>query len=197
MAISGEQYYRQLVALMPQGDCWQIESDSNLGKLLRAFADELASIDARAEVLLREMLPSMVNEMLGEYEVQVGLPDACQSLADTTQERRANMARKFTSEGGATRAYFTAVAEALGYQVIIIDTTSWRAGVLFEGVEITQQEWNFVWEVYVADTNAYNSVFKAGQGTAGMALATWQNALLECVLNALKPAHTFIVFSYV
>lgn len=38
--------------------------------------------------------------------------------------------------------------------------------------------------------------FAAGVSAAGEPLATWGNAVLECELQALTPAHTVLQFHY-
>lgn len=194
MAINADLYHQQLVALLPIGDCWNSDPDSNLGKLLRAMAEEFGRIDGRADVVIGEAFPSTASELLADWESQAGLPDACQSLATTVSARRANLARKITTEGGQSRDYYIAVAAAIGYTVTISDLMPYEAGHQFNGAEISASEWVFVWRVNAPATTT--QVARCGTARCGDPIRKWGNELLECVIASLKPAHTHVLFSY-
>jgi uncharacterized protein YmfQ (DUF2313 family) len=57
MDISRADYLSQLQALLPQGAAWTRERDAALTRLLDAFAEEFARVDARARQLLDESDP--------------------------------------------------------------------------------------------------------------------------------------------
>lgn len=179
MSMTAEQYLRQLQALLPTGAAWTREPAAELTKLLRGLAEELARIDQRAEQLLSEADPRTTTEMIDEWERSLGLPDPCTGPLATLQERRAAVTAKLTAIGQQSPAYFIALAATLGFSVTID-----------EQVDADP----FKWRVN-APTETIRS-FRAGQSTAGEALRTWGNALLECAISRLSPAHTQVVFGY-
>jgi uncharacterized protein YmfQ (DUF2313 family) len=172
-------YARQLRQLLPQGAIWPEEDSSVLARLLRALGEELARVEQRARDLLREWDPSTTEECLEDWERVLGLPDACGGLAGSADERRATVVRKFLSQGGASRAYFVALAAQLGMTVTIVELGS------------------HAWRVDVApgDFSLESSVFRMGD-RVGRRLMTRSSGLFECILFRLKPAHTVVTFQY-
>lgn len=60
---------RSLLQLLPRGAAWARSLDGTLGTLLEALAGELERIEDRALQLLRESLPSTVEELVDEWAV--------------------------------------------------------------------------------------------------------------------------------
>lgn len=115
MGLSAEQYRAQLQALLPPGAAWTREPGSVLSQFLLALADELARVDLRADDLIAEVDPRTTFEMLSDWERVFGLPAPCVPAGQTTTERRNALVAKVTAVGGQSRAYFLAIANALGY----------------------------------------------------------------------------------
>ena len=59
---------------------------------------------------------------------------------------------------------------------------------------MTNDGWQFVWQVNAPEASIVE--FDAGRSSAGEPLRSWGNELLECVINRLKPAHTYVLFAY-
>ena len=195
MPRTAAEYRDMLKALLPPGRAFPREPGTTLDGLLGAMSEELARIDAGGDRLLVEAIPSTTNELLSDWERVAGLPDNCSdTLAPTTQGRRADLEAKLSGVGGQSRAYFIAIAARLGYTVSIEEFRPFRAGLSRAGDALTNGDWQFTWLVNGPATTITR--FRAGQSTAGEPLATWGNSALECRLNQLKPAHTFIIFSY-
>ncbi len=190
--MTSAQYLAQLQALLPQGGAWTRDRDANLTALLQAMADELARVDARGEQLIDEDDVRTTFELLSDWERVAGLPDSCVGAGQTTQQRRAALLQRVTSIGGQSRAYFIAVAAALGYAVTISEF-SWHT--VEDDVEHPMYgvAWNFAWQV----NSALNTVqeLTVDDGVEDP-LAFWSNVPLECVINRLAPAHTTVLFSY-
>lgn len=195
MVLTEEDYRRQLQALLPLGPAWPKDDSDLSSRLLGALAAELVRVDSRAWSLLDEADPRSVSELFADWERVAGLPDACTVAftGDQTQaQRRAALVGKLTTLGGATPAYFIGVAAALGYTITI---TEFTAHTVNDDVDapINGVEWNFAWQV----NTALNTVTELTvDSTADEPLAAWGNALLECVLNHIKPAHTAVLYSY-
>ena len=189
-----EDYREQFLALLPQGRVWTREPDSQLSKLLLGLADEFARVDARIDDLLEEQDARTTNELLVDWERVTGLPGDCVPLADTLQERRAEVVQKLTTRGGQDRQFFIDVAARLGFRITITEVTPFRVDINKIGDPILGEDWWFAWQVNGPLQTIRN--FQIGQSQIGEPLRDWGNDVLECVINELAPAHTIVLFAY-
>lgn len=194
MGMIAEDYERQLLALVPPGAAWQAEPSSRLRAVLRAMAEEMARIDSRGDVLVAESDPRTTNELLFDWERIAGLPDACEGIGANIDVRRSQLLLRVAGTTGQTPQYYIDVAARLGYEITVDELMAYEAGHLFNGVEITTDEWVFVWRVNAPETTIRQSV--CGTAVCGDRIRTWGNELLECVIDRLKPAHTHVLYSY-
>lgn len=190
-----EKYKSMIKNLLPTGLAWPRNEDTNLSSFIEALAVEVSRVDMRVDDMLRESYPLTSSELLTDWERIVGIPDECVGLSETLQERREAVDRKLSSIGGQSKAYYIDVAARLGFDITIDEYTPFRAGFSRAGDPVTSEEWAHVWEVNTAETDTIR-YFRAGQSTAGEALAKWGNEILECIINQLKPAHTYVIFTY-
>lgn len=188
-------YAQALAGLLPTGPAWPREPESTLQKFLLALAAELARIDGRATVLVYEADPRTASEMLADWERVAGLPDPCVEAAQTVVARRQALLGRLTSSGGQSRAFFILLAAALGYTVTITEFKT-LAAAISAGIPYVGDSWANTWRVNVPETVAVRE-FRAGAGSAGEALRTWGNEVLECQFQRMKPAHTSVLFAYV
>lgn len=195
MGFTADQYREQLKALLPPGRAFPRERGSTLDNLLDAMAQELARLDARADRLTTEAVPSTTAELLTDWERVAGLPDSCSGLlSDTLQGRRADLVSKLISRGGQSPAYFIELAAALGYEVTIEEFRPFRAGWSRAGDALTNGDWVYTWRVRAPEVTVTH--FRAGQSAAGEPLVRWGNEALECRIRQNAPAHTNIIFAY-
>lgn len=181
------------LALLPPGRAWNREPDSNMAKLLEAWAAEDAEVEARAAALLEELDPRTTVEMLLDWETMVGLPDPCTGPLTSLAQRRAAVLARLAELGGQTPAYYVSLAAALGYTVTITEFEAFTVGMTV-GLPLYGTDWEFAWQVNAPASTV--SFFAVGENVAGDPLATWGNVLLECVLERAKPAHTVVLFTY-
>jgi uncharacterized protein YmfQ (DUF2313 family) len=195
MARTAEQYKELLKSLLPPGEAFPRDVSTNMDDLLSALAEEWARIEGRGDNLIVESLPATASELLSDWERVAGLPDKCAGTLETTMQGRRNaLVSKLTSTGGQSRAYFVAIAKALGYEITITEFRPFRAGLSQAGDPLTNGDWVYTWRVNAAETTIIE--FRAGLSAAGEALRTWGNDTLECKINLLKPAHTIALFGY-
>lgn len=194
MGLNAAAYAAQLRQLLPQGKAWNLDAGSIIRKLLDAMGDELARVDSRAADFIRETDPRTTIELLAEWETMLGLPDPCVSPSQTIQQRRAAVVAKYTTIGGQSRAFFIALAGALGYDITITEFRPFRAGRSAAGDDLTNGPWIHAWRVNAPETSIF--YFRAGASGAGEPLRRWGNEELECVISAKKPAHTIVLFAY-
>lgn len=195
MGYTADQYREQLKALLPPGRAFPRERGTTLDSLLDAMAQELARIDARAERLTTEAIPSTTSELLADWERVAGLPDNCSGLlAETQQGRRNDLVSKLVAQGGQSKAYFIELAAALGFEITIEEFRPFQAGFSHAGDTLTNGDWIFTWRVRAPEVTVIP--FRAGQSAAGEPLAVWGNDGLECRIRKYKPAHTNVIFAY-
>lgn len=195
MGLTTTDYLRQLQALLPPGPAWPKDDDALLTRLLGAIAAELARVDGRAQRLVEEADPRTVAALFADWESVAGLPDSCAAAFggdQTMAQRRTALVGRLTTLGGQSPAYFIGLAAAIGYAITI---TEFSAHTVNDDVEypLYDAAWNFAWQV----NSALNTITDITvDSTVEDPIAAWGNALLECVINRLKPAHTTVLFSY-
>jgi uncharacterized protein YmfQ (DUF2313 family) len=193
MATDAAIYSQALRLLLPQGAAWETRG-TPLGDLLDGLALELARVDARADVLLREADPGQASELLADWERVLGLPDPCLTTAQTTPERKAAARTRYTLVGGQSAQFFVDLAASIGYTVTVEDFPT-EAAAIAAGITYTGDGWAYSWRVNVAAGTVVRD-FRVGTGAAGDALRSWGVEELECVIKRYAPAHTIVFFAY-
>jgi uncharacterized protein YmfQ (DUF2313 family) len=193
-AYTAADYLAALQACMPRGRVWPRESDSTQSKALSGLTQIYERHNARANHILDEALPSTTYELLPEWEATLGLPDPCAGPSPTIQGRRAQVVARFTNSGGQSVPYLVKFAADLGYTITITQFTPAKAGMLKAGQPLCGPDWAHAWRVN-APINTIHP-FVAGSSAAGEPLSSSGNAVLECELQAIKPAHTTLFFKY-
>lgn len=130
---------------------------------------------------------------LGDWERVLGLPDTCAGGYGQTQAARISAAlAKVRAKGGQSRAYFIALAKALGFEITIEEH---RVYTCDSGCDqpIHNEPWRFVWTVRAPAVTIREFTC---QSACDDPLSSWGNEALECIIRRLKPAHTFVIFAY-
>lgn len=195
MALSADDYLAQLQAFLPTGAAWPRDADAALTQVLAALAAEFSRVDARAEQLVDEADPRTTTELFVDWERVAGLPDACAEAFGGTQtstQRRSALIARLVTLGGQSAGYYVALAAALGYAITI---TEFHEINVEDDVEypVYGAPWSFAFQVNAALNTIYHI---AVEDDVEQPIAVWGNALLECMINRYKPAHTVALFSY-
>ena len=185
-------YLDQLKALLPPGKAWTRAPGSGMERLLLAPADAMAAVDDRAQDLLDEADPRTADEMFGDWERIAGLPDPCAGPDQSLDSRRAQLLAKLTQVGNETPARLIAAADAVGFGVTIEERAPIGCEDDCEGA-VDDEICVFTFIVH-ADATTIDVM--SCEGSCEDALETYGDDVLECVINGLKPAHTFAVFAY-
>jgi len=194
MRVTSADYLHQLQQLLPVGAAWPRDMEATLTRLLTAYADSLARAHNRTLDMIDEADPRIATERLVDWETTAGLPDACGASSTTLQERRAALLAKLTGRGGQSRQFFVDLAKTLGFDVTITEFRPFRTGVSACGDPLCSEVWKFVWRVNAPATTVV--AFRTGASATGEPLRKWGNGLLECAINAKRPAHTAVHFAY-
>lgn len=194
MGLSAEAYAERLLQALPPGMAWRRDPDSNFAKLAAALATELALIDARADDLLDEADPRTTEELIGEWERALALPDECFAAAVTLEERRTAVLSKLTGVAEPTVAGLEALATAIGVPATITEAFQAKVGVSVAGGPLSGPTWAHAFYVHGGATTV--STATVGTARAGDPLNGWGSEVLECAIDAAKPAHTQAIYTY-
>ncbi len=134
---------------------------------------------AQADLLLKEMHPDTCYATLEDWERVLGLPEPCTGKLTIRPQRQQAVILKHAATGGLSRQYYIDLAAHLGFAITIT-----------EGIDGDPYKWRVN-----APAQPVTS-FRAGINVAGTPLRWWNNIVLECAINRLKPAHTEVVFAY-
>jgi len=182
-------------SLMPRGMAWPRDPDTTQAQVLAGLAPTYVRQSARSGQLLVDAFPATSYELLPQWEATLGLPDQCTGTATTIQLRRDQVVARLAGQGGQSAAYFVAYAAALGYLGCTVTNFSpFRAGQSRAGQPLGDSRWSHTWAIN-APANSIHS-FAAGASAAGEPLRLWGNALLECKLEQIAPAHSILQFRY-
>lgn len=184
-----------LIALLPSG--WALGARGGIiDVLLTALAAGMADAEEDAAALIPEMDPRTAYRLLPDFERVLG-PDPCgRDLSGLTLGDRRRLAhQRWTSLGGASRAYFIGLAAKLGYAITIEEFRPSRSGTLRAGQRLRPEGCQFVWRVRIGKLVSVTK-FRAGASTAGHSLGAFKISDLECVIRRLAPAHTTVIFAY-
>jgi len=169
-------------------------TDKVLAASLAAEGAALDQAHASAQVVAEGISPAGADGLfLADWERVYGLPDTCAGgYAQTQAERIAAVLSKMRQRGGLSRSYFVSLAKALGYEITIeeYDVFTCESGC---DQPIYDEPWRFVWTVRGPAVTVREFTC---QSACDDPLSSWGNELLECVINRLKPAHTYVIFAY-
>lgn len=192
--MDGTAYQQSLTALLPPGLAWPRDPESVLGRLLAAWADELARVDGRAADLLEEADPRTTAELLDDWGRAYGLPDACAAAVSGREAARQALLAKITARGGQTPAYYLAIAQALGLDATLTEFATLHDVTQDVGAALIGEAWAYAWTLHLGAVASYPWQV---DGRVDEPLNAWTgNAQAACMFSRLKPAHTICILSY-
>lgn len=191
---SQSDYAQALQALMPTGRVWPRDPDSTQAKVLASLAPSFQRSGAAGLDLLVDAFPATAFGLLPEWEESLGLPDPCAGEAPTLQGRRQQVVARFAGTGGQSIPYFVAYAAALGFTVTVTQYAPFRCGQSACGQQLGGPEWAYAWAVNAPPQTI--TYFRTGVSTCGEPLEDWGGDVLECEMNAVKPAQTTVIITF-
>lgn len=197
MAFTDEHYTHQINALLPRGPIWKRTVGSALDAVLFALARESARVDERLRAVVDESDPRTSIEELSRWFDEWGIPSAClAAIADPSQEQmRQELLAKITSNLGLTADFFKSLAGTLGFDAKV--TTFIEHDVDADAdAALWDRQWTTVMTLGITIRSDGNAEYLDVTWSADEPLARWGNALLECMIRALAPAHVYVIFMY-
>jgi len=164
---------------------------ARLGKLFQAIGAEFAELESNVIQILNESVPGLSDELLPEWEADLGLPDECSKLAITKEERQAAVnAKYFGKYDGQSKRFYEEYGTSLGATLTITDYTG-SAQVFrvdksrvdrmpvygIDGARLRSKGAKYKWIVNVYDTGAVSYEY------------------LQCRYNQMKPSHTQLIWN--
>lgn len=197
MALTERDYSHQIDELLPRGPIWKRTPGGALDAVLYALGREAARVDARINQVIEESDPRTSIEELARWFDDYGIPSAClEAIADPSQEyMRQELLAKITSNLGLTAAFFESLAGTLGYQAKVTTFTEHDVNADVEH-PLYEKQWTTVMTLGITIRSNGNAEYLDVTWGADEPLARWGNALLECVIRALAPAHVYVIFMY-
>lgn len=130
----------------------------------------LDDVQTRADDFLTEIFPDIALELLDDWERVTGFPDDCTGVETDPVKRRNNIVSRISNYGGLSQPYFIQLADNLGYTITIREFPLFRIGMSGMGDYIRDPDFQFVWEVTVAEADsgttdgvAANKLIDSGQ----------------------------------
>lgn len=162
---------------------------------IAAEGAQLDAFQALVDALVIETDPRTTNLLLADWERVYGLPDACGSIGVTLADRRAYLTAKVAESGGLSKRYFDNLASVLGYADTTI--TAFRPTSCESSCEsaLVDEPWRFAWQVNLPHEGDNYGAFCA-DSVCTDAVDYYLMGVLECVFMRLKPAHTYVLFTY-
>jgi len=114
---SPDRYTRMMTALLPPGRLWRLIGSSVLLEVLAASADELGRLEQRSLDLLDEADPTTAEELLPEYEAELGL----ESTGSVGERQARVVARIIARQRYRPSDFQTALAPLLGQDAEDVD----------------------------------------------------------------------------
>ena len=186
----------RVLQLLPPGAVWNRSPDSVMGKFWAAFGVLVADVQNRGLDILDEVDTRTVEELIAAWEGYLGLPDPdCSSRPGTALLRRFAVHAKHTNQGGQSPQFYIDLAAAVGFTITVEEFLPYVVGGPSAiGNRLYTDPWRFTWRVHAP---VHTVTFaRAGKLRAGESIAYSDNTILECTLEAVKPAHTNLVFEY-
>jgi len=145
-----EHYRKLLQSLLPRGRFWTRAESSVLTQLLNGCGEELSRVEQRAEDLIVEAAPTLIQETFPEWETDFAIPDEGKELESTDAGRRQVIQAKLVATGQQNKEYFYDIASALGYTITIEGIIKSLVGEMTVGdICITEDDSIYYWFVNI------------------------------------------------
>lgn len=180
-SFSSADFTSALLGLLPRGRVWPKEISSVQAQAASCFAPTFQRISDTAVDLIADAFPGTTSDLLSEWELTLGLPDACTVPgSQTIAERQRAVAEKISAAGGPQRSYYLQMATQLGLSAIIDEFQEACVGPTSVGDFLYGDGWTWSWVVSI-DPDYYG---------------TLPAATLNCRLGLEAPEYTDVVLSF-
>lgn len=164
-------------------------SGTNTRTMLEVFSKQLTNFEEIVNVFTNEMSPECADQLMGEWENMLGIPDDCYKVEGVSlTDRRRNALIKLAKMNVQTNEDFTILAEAFNITATVqsgIDYSN-ETGYVFAGGD-TEARFTIVITFINNNVEKFTFTFPI---TFGLEILD----LLECVFSKVKPANCNVLF---
>jgi len=129
-----------LTQLLPSGQAWPTDDNSNLAALLSARAISRETLEADIYALTQEISPGTSVLLLDDYQTVLGPDPAGRDTGDLTITQRQNLLQqRWVSAGGQSIAFYVAMGEQYGITLTIEEPDPPICGVARAGASTCGQ----------------------------------------------------------
>lgn len=195
MSRSADAVLIDLISLLPPGWAWARRPGRVLPLVLAVIAAAIARVEALSEELKGELDPGQATKLLDRFEAVLG-PDPCglDDLAAPIGTRRMQAWRRWTWTGGASKAWFIALAAKYGVTITIETYQPVVCGDEMGASPLICSPEQFVWKVGLPLTWERRAI--CGDQVCGELMGEIGLSPVECIIRRFAPAHTTVVFAY-
>lgn len=180
-----------MLGLLPRGFAWYKGLDGNFAKLSRGLSRVICEIYQLVISYQNAVSPSHTDSF-EDWENELALPEKG-VVSNTDGFRREEIFRKDCRKGGCTIPYFKSIALLFGKKINIYEY--YLNPEKFEDVDFGDDDPNFYWMIEL-EANSSDIHICTCNDTCNDYLRTWWNAPIEAMFDAIKPAHTKLVYNY-
>jgi len=183
---------------LPEGEVWQAKKTEGtvLRKFLRGLTNQMSYVTGKQNEVLRETDINETEALLREWERTFGIPNEFIPIADTTEERRANILLTIQAFGTQIEEQFEALATLRG---IDADVTPGSGG--------GTSTWPWIWPIIWIEPQpaARYTIVVTFTGVTSSSTWPWTwpivwgidpTAELRAMYEFLKPANCQILYRY-
>lgn len=191
-------------ALAPRGPAWRTDEVAQPGKaslmggMWKTIAAMFADFYRDGFTTAAQAYPSAVEFGIGDWEIELGLPDRCLFDPSSFEGRKRAVQIKYRDRGGASPWYFICLLRSIGYEATIEEPQNFECGISECGGcdETSLLVLEVYWIIKLTGLDAF--YFRTGESVAGDRLSDWNAAIdAECIIRARAPEHTVPIFNYI
>lgn len=180
-----------MLGLFPRGFAWYKGLDGNFAKLSRGLSRVVCEIYQLVISYQNAVSPSHTDSF-EDWENELALPEKG-VVSNTDGFRREEIFRKDCRKGGCTIPYFKSIALLFGKKINIYEY--FNNPEKFEDVDFGDDDPNFYWMIEL-EANAEDMRVCTCNGACNDYLREWWNVPIEAMFDAIKQAHTKLVYNY-
>lgn len=197
--LSQEKATFSLGAYLPDGFAFMAKNiaETNLYKLLDACAKSFVLFTQTIDDVHLEMNPATTEDLIARWEKEYGMGKSCFGIADTLEQRRANLLIRIGADGIQTMAEFKAFIISLGFPCnLITGTEFYKFPLAFPWHFMAQKRAKFTLIVQLAAA-LRTDLFPFTATKFPFPFSSGQTNIVECWVRKLVPANVEADFQYV
>ncbi len=179
--VTTEDYKPTVIQVLPDGLAWKPTPSGKMDKLFCAWSKEPSRVEKRGADLIEEMDVRTTEELLPDWERNLGLPGSCTNPPTTLDDRREAAHAKLTGRDIRNEQFFLDLAADLGYPNASIrrEHNPFQMGVSDMGDAFYSDggHWTYTW-------------------TLILLTSTDNDGALQCQMRENAQAHEVVHFEY-